>query len=171
MTQSYPPHDPHAWQQQPPGQQLGPQWLPPNATPPPPPKKKRVWPYIVAGLFGLMVIGVVNADPAPTPATPSRNQTTPPVPFQAAEPVEAAPSGPLTSFSDGTYEVGTGDGQVAPGKYKSPGASTCYWARLKSNDGSLGDILDNNVGEGQMLLNVKDSDGYVEIRGCEFTKT
>ena len=81
------------------------------------------------------------------------------------------PSGPLTRFSDGTYEVGTGDGQIAPGKYTSPGSGgTCYWARLKNNDGALGDIVDNNLGEGQMILNVRKGDGYVEIRGCEFTK-
>ena len=80
-------------------------------------------------------------------------------------------AGPLPSFSDGTYEVGTGNGQVAPGKYRSPGdGGTCYWGRLKNNDGELGDIIVNNLGQGQMLLTVKPSDGYVEIRGCTFTK-
>lgn len=86
-------------------------------------------------------------------------------------PALASPSGPLSSFDDGTYEVGTGEGQVAPGKYRSPGGGMCYWARLKNNDGALGDIIDNNVGQGQMILNVAKSDGYVEVRGCTFTKT
>jgi hypothetical protein len=92
----------------------------------------------------------------------------------APAPVEpqagSATSGPLRSFSDGTYEVGTGDGQIAPGKYRSPGDDgMCYWARLKHNDGAFGDIIANNVGQGQMILNVKASDGYVEVRGCTFT--
>ena len=46
----------------------------------------------------------------------------------------------------------------------------CYSARLKHNDGALGDIIDNDLSEGQMILNVAKSDGYVEIRGCTFTK-
>jgi hypothetical protein len=66
--------------------------------------------------------------------------------------------------------VGVGNGQVAPGKYRSAGGSMCYWSRLKNNDAALGDIIDNNVGQGQMILSVAKSDGYVEIRGCTFTK-
>jgi hypothetical protein len=32
----------------------------------------------------------------------------------------------MTTFSEGTYEVGTGDGQIAPGKCKSAGVGMCY---------------------------------------------
>lgn len=103
-----------------------------------------------------------------TVAAPAPQQ---PAVVEAPAAAPAAAAGPATSFSDGTYEVGTGDGQVAPGKYKSAGGGMCYLARLKHNDGALGDIVANNVGQGQMILNVQSSDGYVEIRGCEFTKT
>jgi hypothetical protein len=93
-----------------------------------------------------------------------------PVPVAKAPAAAADAGGPLTTFSEGTYEVGTGDGQIAPGKYKSAGGGMCYWSRLKHNDGALGDIIANNLSEGQMILNVAKSDGYVEIRGCTFTR-
>jgi hypothetical protein len=87
----------------------------------------------------------------------------------------ASPSGPLTTISAGTYEVGTGPGQVAPGKYRAPGPDGsnfvgCYYARLRNNDGSFGDIVSNNISKGQSLLTVKASDGYVVVNGCTFTK-
>jgi PASTA domain/Protein of unknown function (DUF732) len=68
-----------------------------------------------------------------------------PVGVTLAPAAPAAPQ-PLTEVTPGTYEVGTGDGQVAPGKYKSSGPDggvVCYYARLKSNDGSNGDIIAN----------------------------
>jgi hypothetical protein len=50
------------------------------------------------------------------------------------------------------------------------GFGGCYWARLKNGNGELGDIRANNIGEGQMILNVQNGDGFVEVRGCTFTK-
>lgn len=181
MTQ--PPNDPNQWRQY--GhQQQPPQWAPPASAPAV--KKRRKWPWIVGGVvLVLFVIGLAgNNSRPPSNSTPVVPYTPPQVisAVPAATPGTAAPaptentpalssSGPLTTFSDGTYEVGTGEGQVAPGKYKSPGSGgTCYWARLKHNDGALGDIIANNIGEGQMILNVGKSDGYVEVRGCTFTK-
>jgi hypothetical protein len=79
---------------------------------------------------------------------------------------QATASGPLTTFGEGTYEVGTGDGQVAPGKYKSPGPG--YWARLRSSNGS--DIIANDLKDGPMVLTVLKTDKYVEISRCTFTK-
>ena len=83
----------------------------------------------------------------------------------------AASGGPLTSLSEGTYEVGTGDGQIAPGKYKSPGppsGSQCYYARLSSD--TTTDIIANDLKQGPMTMTVQSSDKYVEINGCTFTK-
>jgi hypothetical protein len=87
-----------------------------------------------------------------------------------------APTGPVTEVSPGTYEVGTGAGQVAPGKYKATGpdgsnGAGCYYARLKNNDGSVGDIIANNIGDGPSVFTVKASDGAVQIAGCTFTKS
>ena len=93
-----------------------------------------------------------------------------PAPAPAAAP---ASGGPLTEVSEGTYEVGTGDGQVAPGKYKSPGPSgsggSCYWARLRSDDTT--DIIANDLKEGPTVMTVKAADKDVEVRGCTFTKS
>jgi hypothetical protein len=157
------------------------------------PKKVKRWPAAVgAGFLGLFIgVGLGANSPRaadttsagaastvtvsastvtvmqPAPAAPQVDDAIP----AAEAPAQSGSGGPLTTFSDGTYEVGTGDGQVAPGKYKSSGGGMCYWARLKHNDGAIGDIVDNNVGQGQMILNVAKSDGYVEIRGCTFTKS
>jgi len=95
---------------------------------------------------------------------------------QASAATSAPAAGPLQELPPGVYEVGTGPGQAAPGKYRSPGpdgsnGAGCYYARLRSNDGSFGDILGNNITQGQSLMTIKVSDGYVEIGGCTFTRT
>jgi hypothetical protein len=145
-------------------------------------KRPRRWPWLV-GIGAALLVGVglgsagggSSSDPSAagvvtrTVAAPASTVT---VTTDAPAPAAAsAAGGALTSFSDGTYEVGTAAGQIPAGKYKTPGGGgTCYWSRLKHNDGALGDIIANNIGEGQMILNVAKSDGYVEIRGCTFTK-
>lgn len=157
----------------PPGQQPGPfppQW---QQVAPPPKRRRRIWPWALAAVLLMLFVGILadaaggNNDPATTgPASPPETQTW--VVKPSAAPAEA---GPKTTFEDGTYEVGTGGGQVAPGQYTSPGSEFCYWARLKHNDGQSGDILDNNAGKGQQILNVKATDGYVTVSGgCTFTK-
>jgi hypothetical protein len=118
-------------------------------------------------------------------ATPTSWQMPTIQPSYAATPGQAVPSGPavddkvsgpLTTFSDGTYEIGTGEGQVPPGKYRSTGpdagdSDTCYAATLKNNDGAIGDIVDQKVSRGQTLLTVPKSGAhYVDIRGCTFRK-
>lgn len=151
----------------------------PSARPPAPaPKARHRWPWVVGIVVAFLVgIGVGGAGDRSTPAAAtSTPQLAPAAPAQAAAPVEQeapAPSGPLTTVGPGTYEVGTGDGQVAPGKYRSPGpdGAACYYARLKNNDGVLNDIIDNEISQGQTLLTVKDSDGYLEVQGCTFEKT
>lgn len=174
MTQQYPPPDPTQWQN------YGPPQPPPAAHAAPKRRKRwRKWPYIAGGaLVLLLMIGFAGANSDPQPSAPIVPATlTPaaaqpaPAPEPADEPELTAASGPLTTFSDGTYEVGTSDGQIAPGKYKSPGSGYCYWAALKKGDGSVGDIRDNDGGPGPKVLNVQKSDGVIEISGgCTFTK-
>lgn len=93
----------------------------------------------------------------------------------AADPAPPVAAALSTSFDAGTYEVGTGNGQIPPGKYKSPGpdgsiSGMCYYARLRSNDGSVNDIIANDISQGPSVLTVKASDGYIKISGCAFTK-
>lgn len=75
----------------------------------------------------------------------------------------AAPAPP--TITDGTYEVGV---DIEPGKYKSSGTTGygCYYARLKANDGSLGDIIQNNNSQGPSVVTIKESDSYFETTGC-----
>lgn len=67
------------------------------------------------------------------------------------------------SFSDGTYEVGV---DIQPGKYKSPGGDSCYWARLAKDQE---DILDNDLTDGPTTFTVKPTDGFVELSRCTWT--
>lgn len=156
---------------------------PTTPTPTPGPKQKKRWPYIAAIPVALFVgIGLGSANhgtttPVAAPVTVTAPAAVSPYPMPSdardnptvPDPyTQAQPTGPLTTFGEGTYEVGTGDGQVAPGKYKSPGPG--YYARLKSDDGELGSIIDNQLSEGQLLLTVKKTDKYIEVSRCTFTK-
>jgi hypothetical protein len=169
-----------------------------QGTPPAPkPPKRGTWKAVTAGAGGL-VLGLVigtSAHAAPTttsttaaastatraPATqapvvapPAASSPSPVV--EAPPPPPPAPAGPLTTLSPGVYEVGTAEGQAKPGKYKSPGPNlddaipTGYYARLKHNDGSLEDIIANNISQGPSVVTVKPGDGYVEVQGCTFTQ-
>ncbi|MCW0213326.1 MAG: hypothetical protein OJJ54_08200 [Pseudonocardia sp.] len=159
----------------------------------PGPRRVRRWPWAGLGLLVGLAAGVgigagggaqasgtaaaarpatitVTA-PAPAPVTvtvtaPAAAPQT--VTVAAAPTTEAAPAGPLTTFSDGTYEVGT---DVAPGKYKSPGPDgsgmdMCYW-RIGNAAGS---IDQNDIVQGPGLFTVK-AGKVVELSGgCTWTK-
>jgi hypothetical protein len=152
------------------------------------------WPVIGAAAGGL-IVGLTVGAMATTATTSSRPAAAPPVTRTVT--VTAAPSvslpattsapapvstevaeqtqGPLRSLGPGTYEVGTGPGQAAPGKYKSTGPDGdnivgCYYSRMRNNDGSIGDIINNNISQGPSVFTIKPSDGYVEINGCTFTR-
>ena len=146
-------------------------------TDPAPPRRRRFSRrFIVVAVAGVVVVlclvvlavsVLVIPDP-PTELTVSTPITPTSVMF---DPVTAAPTttqnaGPIAVFTDGMYEVGTGNGQVAPGKYRATGH--CYWARL--GPGGEDDIIDNHYGDGQTFLVVKPSDRYVFVEHCYFTK-
>jgi hypothetical protein len=73
------------------------------------------------------------------------------------------PSGPKTSFGDGTYRVNT---DIVPGTYRAPGGSSCYWARLKGFSGSLDDILANGFGDTSPIVTISASDAGFESSHC-----
>jgi hypothetical protein len=111
-----------------------------------------------------IIIGVANS-----PSPPS--STTGPVPTQehtaqAADP--PAPTGPATSFGDGTYVVGT---DIVPGTYKTSGPAPggidiCYWSRLKDTTGNFDTIIANDVGKGPTTATISRSDGAFKTSGC-----
>lgn len=93
-----------------------------------------------------------------------------------AAPLTFAPTtGALTTISDGTYEVGTGPGQVLPGSYHSTGPytllGTCHYSRVRINDGSLIDIIRQHDTFVATSLTIAPTDGYVQVSGCMFTLT
>lgn len=76
----------------------------------------------------------------------------------------SAPSGPLTTVTDGTYLVGT---DMEVGSYKSAGGHGCYWARMKDDAGE--NIIANNLSDGPARFTAKKGE-YVQISRCMFTK-
>lgn len=137
---------------------------------------------IVAGLIGAALSdrpagNAVDLYPSET-ATPtgSAAQTitpTAPAPVKP-KPVEQAPS---RMPEDGTLLVGK---DVTPGMYQTRVVADdymplCYWARLKSVDGDLDSIIDNNsvMNAGALVtLQIKATDYAVEINcsGAKWTR-
>lgn len=136
---------------------------PPSPVPRNPPKRKRPWwPWLAFLVAMLFIGGIVFIRSTPEPGFTSAGAPIVPTTTQVA------PTGPLTAFDDGTYEVGTGPGQVAPGRYRASGKG-CHWARLKSTD--EGDTIGTpHTGNGPTFMTVKASDAYIHVSGCAFTK-
>jgi hypothetical protein len=157
----------------------------------PQPKKKHTGRNVVFAVGGLMVLAVIGGALGSAGETgvvsPSQAYTTtvptpethpcldgvgmcdgPQPPAETAPVAPPAPAGPASSVSDGTYEVGS---DIVAGKYKGQCGTYGYWARLKANDGLLGDIVANDflTAPGQMTFTAKKGE-YVEVRGCTFTK-
>lgn len=131
--------------------------------------KKRITIAVVAVILTMACGNFGESKPdAPNP------NAGPQQPVASTSVPSAAPAGPVTSFADGTYEVGPGAGQVPPGKYKStvPADSiACYWARLKAD---MADIIDNGVaGKGEpVIVVIAPTDKGLQVRGCGvFTKS
>jgi hypothetical protein len=137
--------------------------------------------FIVAAACGAGGSESPARSAAPTSATgeiyhpgdtiPTSKPPTTFIPFPAASGTltPTTPSGLASTISDGTYEVGA---DMEAGKYKGQCPAFGYWARLKNNDGSVEDIIANNVvggGGGPMTFTAKSGE-YVEVRNCVFTK-
>lgn len=109
--------------------------------------------------------------PGPTVTVPGPTVTVPgpTVTVQASPPASSASTPTAgTSFSAGTYEVGT---DIQPGTYRTSGSGFCYWSRLSANDGELDSINANGFAEGPGSMSVKSSDEWIEFSGdCTWTK-
>jgi hypothetical protein len=145
-----------------------------------PTSPKRGWPtsatvtVAILSLVTLISIGAAASGGTPTPP-PAVTTTVTVAPPQAAAPTTTpatvAPAGPLTSFKDGTYEVGTAPGYVSAGKYRTtvptdPG--NCYWERLRGLSGQFTDIIANgNHDPGTpVIVTIAASDKGFKSQGC-----
>lgn len=137
----------------------------PQPAPSPAPRKPR-WPwYVGVTVLGLVIIGSCSAN-AGVPTTYSSTALPPTVV------APAVPAGPVTSISEGTFEVGTGAGQVPPGVYHTTGPARsgvplCYWERDKDTSGDIDSIIANDPGNGPTTVTIASTDGAFKTRGCE----
>ncbi|MGB9279037.1 MAG: hypothetical protein WCB57_02950 [Pseudonocardiaceae bacterium] len=135
-------------------------------------KLRRKWPWIVGGaVLLLVVIGVVNGCGNSSPsraAAPQAHAPAAPKPdLIAQQPVP--PTGPLTSFGDGTYQVGTAAGNVPAGSYRTAGPTEgmpCYWARTKDSTGKTDAIIADGYPTGPTTIMIQNSDGAFLASGC-----
>ena len=161
--------------------------------PPPPPKRGMSNAMILLLIFGslgaLLIVGGIGAALSPDEKADSSPGIGAPAPYDAAEgqPAAGTPStatstetstpppraaGPLTSFADGTHEVGSGSGQIPPGTYTAvvPDAmfDLCFWSRLRGFSGEGKDIIaigSGNAGDKQRVT-IATSDKGFETKGC-----
>lgn len=91
-----------------------------------------------------------------------------PAPAAQAPVVQAEPavSGPVSTFSDGVYEVGR---DIEAGTYVAPGGPDgggCYWKRLSSLAGDVDSIIANDLNHGGQVLITVNSGEYLQVKDC-----
>ncbi|HZD16062.1 MAG: hypothetical protein QOH09_159 [Pseudonocardiales bacterium] len=137
-------------------------------------KPRRRWPWIVGAVLLAVVIGVVvhggdNSSTSPTTGTaPPAHAPAAPTPGLVARQA-TRPTGPLTSFGDGTYQVGTAAGDIAAGSYRSAGSTEgmpCYWARTGDLAGKVDTIIAEGYPSGPTTITIKNSDSAFLASGC-----
>lgn len=131
-------------------------------------------------LVGGMVVFVVAAvvwSGAQQRASDERFRSMP-APAAVAPATPAAPAvaaGPLIVVGPGLYEVGTGPGQVAPGKYRTPGPdgtnpTGCFFGRWRTVEMNSDEGLGYDLSQGPTIMVVQPFDGAVKVGGCTFTR-
>lgn len=176
-NQPYPSDPSGGWQQ--------PQYYTNPHNPPPRPKRGMSNAAILGIIFGslgvLVLLGVIGAVFGP-PDKPVGNdgigasgqsaaETTNANPSVATTAAPVTPVGPLTSFGDGIWQVGTLPSQIKPGTYKAtvPDDSWgCYWERAKGTSGEFQDIIANGLGErgAPVIVTIVSSDKAFRSEDC-----
>lgn len=165
------------WNQpEPPG---GPAKVQPSGT------RGLTWLWVTLAAVGGLAVGCVGGVGMSGATTPSLTRNIAPAAPGVVSPtatetgVETPPTGPLTTFGNSstlgssTFEVGTGAGQVPPGRYFTEGGAYCYFELTREGTGRFGDIVTNeNVGDGQGFVTIPPKGaGYISVKGhCSFEK-
>jgi hypothetical protein len=137
---------------------------------------RRAGRWVIGSIVGVFFL-VWACSPHAAPAAPRGSggvanlpvATTAPysAPYVAPQPRQPAPT--ETGVGEGVYEVGA---DLPAGKYKTAGAvptdaiPLCYYARLKHNDGTFGDIISNDSSTGQLIVTVKVGE-FFKTSGCQ----
>jgi hypothetical protein len=66
-------------------------------------------------------------------------------------------------FSDGIYLVNQ---DIAPGRYRNDGGSSCYWERLSGLSGDFGDLIANDLPTGPAIVDIASTDVAFSTQGC-----
>jgi hypothetical protein len=132
---------------------------------------------LVVCVMYVVAIGAAasTSPPAAAPARPTAAVPAAAVPARSAAPAAPAPApaGPLTTFSDGTYQVGV---DIAAGRYKTPGPDgnsaldICYWQRSKDDSGEFDALIANEIVKGPGSVTVKKGEFASVNGGCVWTK-
>lgn len=137
----------------------------------PAPKKRRVWPWVVGALVFLLVVGSCAAALGGNEETPRTTNLGAPVVPSTPETTPEAPSGPKTSFGDGTWVVGE---DIEPGTYKTAGAREgmfeyCQITTHSDTEADSDKTLDWKNGNANEPIRVKISGKVksVNATGCE----
>lgn len=152
---------------------------------PPPKPRHRTWRVIAIVVGGLVLllagIGIGSSGKTHT-VTVTKTHTiiktvqvpgptvtkTVHVPGPTVTKTAGPPPPSATMPGDGTFTVGTAQGDWAPGTWQSaaPASGNCYWATLSDLSGSDGSILANNNSAGPSVLQVGSGVAGVQVSGC-----
>ena len=168
-------------------------YTPPPAAPPPPYRPqpgapKRAWwkagwfIALAAAILGIGIGAASGTAKTKTVAGPTTTATTTATATATATPtviktiathvvtatVTYTPP-PVNQFTDGTYQVGR---DIPPGQYRSPGQAGggCYWERLSSLGGGVGDIIANDNFDGSALIQVNPGEYLTVSGGCSWSR-
>jgi hypothetical protein len=134
-------------------------------------KPRRKWPWIVSGAVVLLVvIGAVNGGDNSSTSTAAAPQAhAPAAETRSGHAAADTPTERLTSFGDGTYQVGTAASDVTAGLYRTAGPTEgmpCYWARTKDSTGKADAIIADGYPTGPTTVTIKNSDGAFLASEC-----
>lgn len=115
---------------------------------------------MAVGAAGTLAAAAIMTAPAvvPAPAVTPREVPEPHVAFAGTVSV---PGRELTSFGDGTWQVGV---DVLPGTYTSAGGPDCRHAFRAAVTGS--DIVAGTVDPGPAAVVLAEASGYFDTAGC-----
>ena len=140
--------------------------------------------FIKGGLASVaLIMSACGTPPAPQPPEPlpppysaefptqtsAPGGNAAPVTSTAPAPSTTVASGPVSTFSDGMWQVGSG---IAPGTYQAPGGKNCYWELLPAFGANTTGLIEGNKVSGQVIVTILSTDEEFSTQGCgTWTKT